>query len=1321
MQHTEKIPQVFLSHRWQDGRKHPDVRDLEGQLRNHRIPVQIDDAYLANGGGDENWWAWMAHEVAQSQIVVAAFTREYLELFRALLGPTNPEGPQLAHTGAQFEMGILGNRLAMQGPSAVFFVLLEDVRRDELPMAFRGLQNVCAWHETKDRQNFLKRMRAAFRASAATVSSVGGLHEEAKNLREDVLDLSHDLVISGPPGSGSRTLLWETLAGWRRPDDSADGEADDGADAPCMVHGTNGAYLVAARWEDLSVEEQTRLLQQAAESECGLALTALDGARCVEELQAQGRTVRLRRRGTPTVALVEDIMRQLDMYPTAETVRIVFKATGGYPGVLKNEWRRRWESNATPQQHERWNWKPHRWQATKDWLKAINRAYRKKGAVPSEYESLIEQSRLAMQASPGLLLPEGVPADRSLGRWADIPTTRNPSLYGSRTGNQRPNDINEVVDHLRDERDLYIVGPPGSGRSSALRAVLAKCQDRFDLYESKYGLEFVDCGATVRAVPGLPPVFWSADLRKAGPRWGAALLDALNTAGERGVALTREALQSVPSPSDGPAILFLDHLPDVQALYRLLRARNVPNASKALNIRFCVTVEGSWVGTPEFTSLVLRNPSEVWEPGRISLPSEEEWNALGFDHQPYLDANEEQTLDEVAGASSLLVVEAIDELVEGRKRKAGAPGEGGVNRSEFVAAVCNRAAVKDWFQRIRSPLVRPAGGLGVRAVSRRVLDGEELPSNHYFTQVARLSNGLLVVDEGHLAFSSLVLKQFVTEDRPFVLRDDLPEELVARFRLWMREAQHRRRENRSGSSSYFGSLVSSKENLLRTRTEFRTWERWLERCAPYVSRYETDYLTISRSAKVISQTSLRWAVLGFGGVLAVLAIIGLVGTKMRQDRLEVQKKQLLASKREVAYSLEMLKRDRKVSILTEYFEGSNAVDVSVDAHDSDYGLVERDSEIEQVESRFRQKIKSEIWAVPDSELGLQLVPAGAYVWGYGREIGRLERSDPGTDHFRREAIRVPDIVDSFPQVIVKIDAFVMMQHEVTQAQWRDAALTIQQGVGVRRPDVYPRNPEVVGSLTAEAAFSSETEAESDQMPMERVPFCLAAEFANYHSDKETLEKIYDIKWFNLDSKHATCSVAVRHHEESDKASGYRLPTEQEFEYAARAGLHPDALSAQFRVSAVEPKGDREEADRGGTTRPVCSCGQGGRANVDEAWCPEAAADPGSKAAEALHNPWGFCDLLGNVWEMTTTKYTVDPLRSPVQPMDVTVSGTIGPSDFITLRGGSWFWSAEETPLWLRYPRLPAERWSGQGFRLVRAPFDTELAQLAPEERPPPVD
>ena len=124
---------------------------------------------------------------------------------------------------------------------------------------------------------------------------------------------------------------------------------------------------------------------------------------------------------------------------------------------------------------------------------------------------------------------------------------------------------------------------------------------------------------------------------------------------------------------------------------------------------------------------------------------------------------------------------------------------------------------------------------------------------------------------------------------------------------------------------------------------------------------------------------------------------------------------------------------------------------------------------------------------------------------------------------------------------------------------------------------------------------------------------------------------------------------------------YRLPTEAEWEYAARAGTTGDRYG---NLDAIAWYLDNS----GGPTHPV-----------------------GQKAP----NAWGLHDMLGNVWEWTQDWYGDYPGGEVTDPQGPT-SGSLRVS-----RGGSWSDIAWGCRASTRYYYSPGDRYLTLGFRLLR--------------------
>ena len=128
---------------------------------------------------------------------------------------------------------------------------------------------------------------------------------------------------------------------------------------------------------------------------------------------------------------------------------------------------------------------------------------------------------------------------------------------------------------------------------------------------------------------------------------------------------------------------------------------------------------------------------------------------------------------------------------------------------------------------------------------------------------------------------------------------------------------------------------------------------------------------------------------------------------------------------------------------------------------------------------------------------------------------------------------------------------------------------------------------------------------------------------------------------------------------------YRLPTEAEWEYAARAGS-----TGPYSVSGAVEGFGWYRANSGGKTHPV---------------------------AQLKPNRLGLYDVHGNVWEWVADWYGVYPSSDVTDP-----TGPASGSDRV-IRGGGWYGGAQNLRSASRFSIGPVYRLSDVGFRLVRTP------------------
>ena len=134
---------------------------------------------------------------------------------------------------------------------------------------------------------------------------------------------------------------------------------------------------------------------------------------------------------------------------------------------------------------------------------------------------------------------------------------------------------------------------------------------------------------------------------------------------------------------------------------------------------------------------------------------------------------------------------------------------------------------------------------------------------------------------------------------------------------------------------------------------------------------------------------------------------------------------------------------------------------------------------------------------------------------------------------------------------------------------------------------------------------------------------------------------------------------------------YRLPTEAEWEYAARAGTGT-AFSWGNEVS--------------------CAKANYGKGYVLE--CKGKNPDRTTKVASFPPNLWGLYDMHGNVWEWCQDRYGGYPSGPVTNP------GGASSGAFRVLRGGGWRYFAWICRSANRHGSTPGSRFDSVGFRLA---------------------
>lgn len=144
---------------------------------------------------------------------------------------------------------------------------------------------------------------------------------------------------------------------------------------------------------------------------------------------------------------------------------------------------------------------------------------------------------------------------------------------------------------------------------------------------------------------------------------------------------------------------------------------------------------------------------------------------------------------------------------------------------------------------------------------------------------------------------------------------------------------------------------------------------------------------------------------------------------------------------------------------------------------------------------------------------------------------------------------------------------------------------------------------------------------------------------------------------------------------------YRLPTEQEWEYAYRAGM-ASAYPQGNRITPAEAHYNTSQGyDAAHPKRPSL---------LSRCFVRCGAMEVG----KLRPNRWGVYDMPGNVWEFTASPWTLDHASLPERPLP-------GRQQAIVTKGGSWFDGPENCRAAARRRRLDNELDINLGFRVVR--------------------
>lgn len=252
---------------------------------------------------------------------------------------------------------------------------------------------------------------------------------------------------------------------------------------------------------------------------------------------------------------------------------------------------------------------------------------------------------------------------------------------------------------------------------------------------------------------------------------------------------------------------------------------------------------------------------------------------------------------------------------------------------------------------------------------------------------------------------------------------------------------------------------------------------------------------------------------------------------------------------------------------------------------------------------------------------------GAYV----QKVKRIKKQRSFWSRFRRPSALPPDVMLRFSRCIQVLRGNWRVGHQLGDADWSMIRIPkgyYFQGGGELYKEEGPKRPFIMTNYWISTTVVSQriwsevmnknpaSHLASNSLPQVNVSWSEAIFFCNALSIRYGLQPVY-----TLEDKGSSHPVAWQ-----KSANGYRLPTEAEWEYAARGTIRGlDRIDKSVDVETVK--------DSPIPTKEISSSLYSGSELVREvAWCVENSKGKLQEMAKKRANSFGLYDMSGNVRE-----------------------------------------------------------------------------------------